>query len=283
MHYHRNRFCLTALLVLFSVGSIDAASFTSGDLAQFDRVPDSRKKEKLETKGPPEDALTYYVTIRGGGYVTVADDFGHSNTPLLSSASRSEIANFAVPNVSIDVLGKDTVQLVMPLGQNYTLYFRGSGEPLNITLIEGVSNMTPNRAVRYVDLMLPRDAQAMFRFTSKGVEPLRYDQDGDGVYESIVVATVVASGSEARDITPPVVKFSEQLKGAKRKVTIKATDGGSGVKVIYYSFDRKTYQLYLGPLLFDSAGPHIVYAFADDRVGNRSSIATTLESELQRE
>ncbi|MGH9873152.1 MAG: OmpL47-type beta-barrel domain-containing protein [Pyrinomonadaceae bacterium] len=114
----------------------------------------------------------------------------------------------------------------------------------------------------------------MLRFTSKGVEPLRYDRDGDGIYESIASATVVASGSEARDITPPVVKFSEQLKGAKRKVTIKATDSGSGVKIIYYSLDNKRYQPYLGPLVLDSGNPPMIYAFADDRVGNRSSVAS---------
>ena len=265
---------MTAFLVMFSVGLIDAAPFTSAGRAHFGQ--DSRKKEKLETKASPEVELTYYVTITGGGYVTVADDVGHTNKPLLTSARGNEIGNSIapqVPNVSVDVLGKDTVQLVMPFGQNYTLSFFSSGKPLSITVIEGESDVTPHRAVRYLDLVLPTNAQAMFRFTSRGVEPLRYDQDGDGIYESIVTATVVASGPEALDVTPPVVKFSQKLTGAKRKVTITATDSGSGVKVIYYSLDEKSYQPYVRALLFDSSSPPMVYAFADDRVGNRSSVA----------
>jgi hypothetical protein len=114
----------------------------------------------------------------------------------------------------------------------------------------------------------------MFKFTSKGVEPLRYDRDGDGIYESIAAATVDVSGLEARDITPPVVKFSERRVGAKRKITITATDQGSGVKVIYYSLDNKKYQPYVGALLLESGSTPLVYAFADDRVGNRSPISS---------
>ena len=272
MHYHRIRFCLTALLVMFSLGLIDAAPLRPS----FGQGSDSRKKEKLEAKTLPEEELTYYITITGGGYVTVADDFGHTNTPLVTSARGNEIGRFiaaSVPNVSVDMLGKETVQVVMPAGQNYTLSFRSSGYPISITLIKGESDAIPHRAVRYVDLMLPKGADAMFRFTSKGVEPLRYDVDADGIYESIAAATIDASGSEARDITPPVVKFSEQLKGGKRKVTIKATDSGSGVKIIYYSLDNKRYQPYVRALMFDAGSLPTVYAFADDRVGNRSSVS----------
>jgi hypothetical protein len=274
MFYLRNKASLTALFVIFSFGLISAAPFISAGRGHFGQEPGSRKKEKLETKASPEDELTYFVTITGGGYVAVADDLGHTNTPLVSSARGNEIGFIAprVPDVSVDVLGKKTVQLVMPFGRNYTLSFRSSGDPMTITLIEGESDVIPHRALRYLDLVLPKDAQAMFRFTSKGVEPLRYDRDGDGTYESIVSATVVATGAEARDVTPPVVKFSERLAGAKRQVTIKATDRGSGVKIIYYSLDSERYQPYVKALLLDSGSSAMVYAFADDRVGNRSSV-----------
>jgi hypothetical protein len=171
-------------------------------------------------------------------------------------------------------MGKETTQIVMPARQNYTLSFRSSGEPIHITLVEGESDVMPQRAVRYVDLVLPVNAAAMLRFTSKGVEPLRYDRDGDGIYESISLATFDVSGSEARDITAPVVKLSARLEGGKTKVTIKATDNGSGVKAIYYSLDNKKYQTYVRPLVFDSDTKPLVSAFADDRVGNRSAISS---------
>jgi len=276
MGYVSNRFCFTALLLIFSVSSIVAASFTNAESGHL-QEPDPGKKEKPETKAPAENQLNYYVTITGGGYVTVADDFGRTNTPLLTSTRGNEIGSVVasrVPNVSVEVLGEDTVQLVMPAGQNYTLSFRCGGQPVGIAMIEGENNLTPLRAVRYIDLVLPAGARAMLRFASKGVEPLRYDQDGDGIYESIAVATLVATGAEARDVTPPVVKFEARVTGAKTKVTIKAADSGSGVKTIYYSLDNKTYRPYVGALLFEASSPPMVYAFADDRVGNRSSISS---------
>ena len=277
MLFTRNQFCLTAVVVVFSVCLLDAAPITRVGRNQAEQVSSAKKKEKAETKPLPLDESSYYVTITGGGHITVADDFGNSNTPLVSSARGNEIGNFIapkVPNVSVDVLGKERVQIVMPSRQNYTLSFRSSSDPISITLIEGESDATPQRAVRYVDLVLPANAPAMFRFTSKGVEPLRYDRDGDGIYESIALATVDVSGSEARDVTPPVVKLSARLEGEKKKVTIKANDSGTGVKIIYYSLDNKRYQPYLRPLVLDAGNNPSVSAFADDRVGNRSAISS---------
>jgi len=277
MLFTRNQFCLTAVLVVFSACLLDAAPITRVGRNQAEQVSSAKRREKAETKPLPENESSYYVTISGAGSVTVADDFGNSNTPRVGGARGNEIGSSIapkVPNVSMDVVGKETVQIAMPSRHNYTLSFRSGVDPINITLIAGESDATPQRAVRYVDLMLPANAPAMFRFTSKGVEPLRYDRDADGIYESIALATVDVSGSEARDVTPPVLKFSARLEGDKKKITIKANDSGSGVKGIYYSLDNKRYQPYVRPLVLDVANKPQVSAFADDKVGNRSSISS---------
>jgi len=274
MPYLRSRFWVNAALMFVSVGSIDApvTSAYRGPIAQ---VRTAKEKAKPETKPSEEDESAYYVTIIGGGYLTVADDLGNSNTPLVTDAQGNEIGDFIaprVPNVTVDVLGKMTMQVVMPGGQNYTLSFRSNGRPISIEVIKRKDTTTPERAVRYVDLVLPADARARFNFTPKGVESLRYDRDGDGTYESSVAPTIDVNGRAARDVTAPVVKFSKRSVGAKTKITIRATDTGSGVKTIYYSLDEKIYQPYVKALLLDSSITPKVYAFADDQVGNRSSV-----------
>jgi hypothetical protein len=56
-------------------------------------------------------------------------------------------------------------------------------------------------------------------------------------------------------------------------VTITATDA-SGVKQIFYSLDRTTFQPYTGPLVVDATQTQFIYTFADDQVANRSGLLT---------
>lgn len=222
-------------------------------------------------------SLSYYVTIIGGGYVTIKDEFGHSNTPILTNAKDNQIGDFIapkVPNVSVDVVGENAVQLVMPVDETYTISFRSAHNLVDIELIKGEDNRTPERAVRYTDLSLPTDVSVILKVSGNTIDQLRYDKDGDGTYDATVPPTVDVSGPAARDMTPPAVTIAERVVHGRSRVTITARDSGSGVKTIYYSLDSKSYLHYLRPLTVDLKTTPIIYAFADDRLANRSSIVT---------
>src|SRR5207302_957889 len=99
-------------------------------------------------------------------------------------------------------------------------------------------------AVRYRDTVLPPGVTAMLRLTPSGIETLRYDADGDGIFETLVQPTVSLTGSPAGDITPPAITISGEAQQTRVRITINAQDGESGVRDVYYSLDRTNYQLY---------------------------------------
>jgi len=278
MVHSRNKICLKVSLI-FIIGLIFSVSVFTSSRVNPRETGSSRQKRRTDAKPlqKPATSLSYYVTITGGGYITVTDEMGHSNRPVVTNAKDNQIGDFMaakVANVSIDVLGEQTMQVVMPVNQTYTITFHSDGHPISIELIEGEDNQTPERAVRYTDLVLPAGVSVMLKIVRQRIETLRYDKDGDGTYEMSVQPTVDVSGAAARDITGPAVNFAERLVHAKCTVTITARDSGSGVKAIYYSLDGKKYQAYLRPLILDVASTTVVYAFADDRVANRSSISS---------
>jgi hypothetical protein len=269
-----NRIHFKRLMIVIAGASILFA-FAVTEWRTVARAANDRTKNVIQTRtGIP---LSYYLTISGGGYITVKDEFGHSNTPALTNAVDNQIGDFIapkVPNVSVDVLGEETMQVVMPVDQTYTISFRSGDKPMEIELIKGEDNRTPERAVRYKDLLLPPGVSAMLKISGDAVEKLRYDKDGDGIYETAVEPTIDVSGPAARDITPPVLSFAERLMHGRLRITIGATDRGSGVEAIYYSLDNKKYERYTQPLVLDMRSDAVVYAFADDRLANRSSVVS---------
>jgi len=109
------------------------------------------------------------------------------------------------------------------------------------------------------------------QLTSQGVGELRYDADGDGTYETIVAPTSAVSGLAANDLTPPTLTIQATPETGGRRVTIDAQDA-SGVGAVYYSLDGATFQPYTGPISGVPLQLTTLYAFADDRVGNRSPL-----------
>lgn len=208
---------------------------------------------------------TYYLTVYGTDFVSITDDAGHSNTRI------DDTFALPVPNVTYDLLSDRAVLLSMPTEKTYTVTFRTGLYPIAVEMLKGIDNITPTQMIRYVDLSLPANVTAMLRITPQGVEDLRYDKDGDGVFETIITPTVSVTGTAAQDLKPPTVAFSEKLQGATRLLTITATDSASGVKAVRYSLDGRQFQLYTSPISIDPEKTPAVYAFADDAVANRSS------------
>ncbi|MEU8504051.1 family 16 glycoside hydrolase [Streptomyces brevispora] len=111
-----------------------------------------------------------------------------------------------------------------------------------------------------------------------GAQKVRYratDKAGNAAAEKAVDFTVVEPPTQ--DTTPP--ETSAKVAGDKNsdgayltsaKVTVTATDAGSGVDKIEYSLDGGPYLAYSGTVIVDRVGYHTVAHRATDKAGNTS-------------
>ncbi|MER7347259.1 family 16 glycoside hydrolase [Streptomyces aurantiacus] len=121
-----------------------------------------------------------------------------------------------------------------------------------------------------------------------GSHKVRYrasDKAGNVAPEKSVEFTVVTPPAE--DKTPPEtsakVEGDKNSDGAyigKAKVTVTATDSGSGVDKVEYSLDGGPYVAYAAPVVVDRVGRHTVAYRASDKAGNTApakSVAFTVD------
>ncbi len=200
----------------------------------------------------------------------VTDAFGKDTSIIEGTPFRNELAE-----VDIFAAGERSVQLLlpveMPTDQFYKVTFRTINEPSGIEIQRNKgSSSTATQVIRYRDLNLPAGTALLLKFTPRGVEDLRYDGDGDGTFESTITPTASAVGAAARDTAAPVVTFSEKVQGTKRSISITAEDNETGVMIVRYSLDGRKFQSYTAPFELDACQTRTVYAFADDKVANRS-------------
>ena len=226
----------------------------------------------------PPMAESYYVTIVGVDRLDITDDLGNINTPIGDQGFE-----LAVPDVSYsgglysDVVNVGYHGLDMPAEEGeYTIKFRTGSDSIDIKILKGERDDSPNLAIRYIDLVLPANVECLLTFNPQGVPDLRYDSNGDGTFDTVVPAHVRVSGTAAQDITAPSVIISQDNgQFGTGLVTINAADTQSGVRIIYYRFLGDTsFQIYTEPF----SPPNLprnsqfkIEAFADDNVGNRSS------------
>jgi len=218
--------------------------------------------------GEPPKAEAYYLRITGIDYLRVSDELGNSNTQI------DDTFTVPVPNVTYNLMSEKAVFVSTPSDKRYTINFQTGTEPLNLEVLRGTDNTEPSQAFRYRDIELPSNINAVMSFGPGGVENLRYDSNGDGVFESTLSPTVILIGGAAADVTPPAVDISGESQQTRVQVFISGQDPESGVKSIYYSTDQVHYQLYSEPLSVDPSQIRKISSFADDYAGNRSSIST---------
>ncbi|MEU9015224.1 family 16 glycoside hydrolase [Streptomyces sp. NPDC048479] len=111
-----------------------------------------------------------------------------------------------------------------------------------------------------------------------GTHKVRYkatDKAGNAAVEKSVDFTVVTPPAE--DKTPPETsagvtgqKNSDGAYITSAKVTLTATDAGSGVDKVEYSLDGGPYLAYTTPVIIDRVGFHTVLHRATDKAGNTS-------------
>jgi pimeloyl-ACP methyl ester carboxylesterase len=234
----------------------------------------------VEDAPPPETSPTpprtptaantsYYVNATGVDYVKVTDSAGNTNTKV------DDTFALPVPGVGYNQLGDKSALISVPADQTYTLSFQNGNEPVALEVVKGTSNDVPVEAVRYMDVQMPAGVQAKIQTTAAGVTELRYDGDGDGVYETVVQPTVALTGEAALDVRPPDLSVTATLQtDGSAIITLSAQDDGSGVKSISYSLDGSEFQPYTAPLNVSASQVPKVYAFADDNAANRSNLLT---------
>lgn len=217
----------------------------------------------------PEDFMgqpKYLLKVNGSFSVRITDSFGNTTNPLSTSADEG------ITTVQTDVTGDTYVSASFPLDQIYDVVMTSPATPFSISLTKS-DGQTVTQAIRYVDITLPPNVRALLEITPQGVSSLKYDSNGDGTFDTAVSPTVTVTGPTAQDLEAPVIAFNEMV-GSSSSITITATDTETGVKSVFYSLDGKTYQSYSAALTLNPAQTPIVYAFADDNVGNRSGVST---------
>jgi hypothetical protein len=198
----------------------------------------------------------------------ITDEFGFRSDKL---------EHFGKLDADIMTIGQNVEHIVLGTDLDYTITFEVvDGFALDFTVGDGT---TPTQAVRYWDVEIPAGTQALLESPKDGIGLtwLRYDGDGDGVYETVVSPTAEVTGDAAHDTEPPRISVSTTLRPSALLVTITAEDP-SGVQAIHYSLDDEEYQPYTAPFEVNPAEYPTVYVFADDTVANRSSV---IEFELR--
>jgi hypothetical protein len=209
---------------------------------------------------PP--AESYYLRFSGVLALSISDDAG--NRIDADGAARGAPA----PGATIIPLGDGAYAVSLPADESYTIQLRAGADPLTIVADRGAS-AGARQALRYLDTALPPGAALQLRVTPQEILPLRYDAEGDAVYET----QIAPDSAAAADVDPP--RLSVDVAGPRdaATVTVTAQDAGVGVAAIYYSLDGKLFSEYTGTLQIDTRADRVIYLFADDAAANRSPLA----------
>lgn len=221
--------------------------------------------------GYPNEPENYYLDITGVGRVDITDSQGNTNTNLGN-------ADLAVPGVYYQYgseAGENLVvphQLALPIDNTFDIKFRTSSDIIEVKIVKGKSEKKGSQAIKYLDMNLPVGVTAWLRFTPEGVMDLRYDADGDGIFESTLAPTYNITGDAAKDVTAPQIRLDADISGNAATVSITAFDEETGVKEIYYQIkDGSVPQLYTAPFTVDISQSKFITAYAEDNAGNRRS------------
>jgi pimeloyl-ACP methyl ester carboxylesterase len=209
---------------------------------------------------------SYYLNFTGLDFVSISDELGNQNTAI------DDTFALPVPGLTYDVTGEHSIAITLSPDKNYTIRFQNGPDPIAFEVVKGVDKETVTEAVRYQDLTLPPEVNAMLQTSPQGITDLRYDSDGDGTFDTVVEPTARLAGSPAQDMNPPTLNIDMTKNGENQIITITAEDTNAGLKGIYYSLDGTTFQAYTNPFTVTPSQASYVYAFADDNAGNRSSM-----------
>jgi pimeloyl-ACP methyl ester carboxylesterase len=212
----------------------------------------------------------YYIKLLGISEVNIRDEAGNKFLK-----ENEFVINTLTGLEEYKAIGEDAVFLSIFPTQNHYVEFQVGNNPIMLEAVKGVGNKRPDLAVRFNDLYLPAGVKAQLKLTPESEASLRYDSDGDGVFETTLNPSVVLIGTQANDTESPVVTINSTRQGNSVTVEITAQDVTSGVNGISYSIDGVNFSNYSAPFVLSySANPITIYAFADDNAANRSGLVT---------
>jgi pimeloyl-ACP methyl ester carboxylesterase len=224
-----------------------------------DLTPTPGLQLNQKTTKTMEGVDSYYLSIYGMNPETLK-----KSLPIIGSFTNSD------SYFDVWMIGENDAQIIIDPTETYEVNFNSIGQPMRIEILKGKTNTEATEAVRYLDVNLPAGTKVLLNFSANGVENLKYDIDGDGVFESEILPTTAVSGTNALDNKAPTVAFNYQI--LTQTVSISAADTESGTRRIYFSINGTNFLEYSQPITVNPAINPRIYAFAEDNAGNRSQI-----------
>lgn len=227
--------------------------------------------EEQKALGFPDEPENYYLDIAGVERLDITDSQGNTNTNLGN-------ADLGVPGVYYEYGSEPGENLsvphevTLPIDNTFDIKFRTSSDIMEVKIVKGKTEKVGSRVIKYLDMNLPVGVMAWLRFTPQGVMDLRYDADGDGVFESTLAPRYDLSGDAAKDVTAPLISINADISGNTATVSITASDSETGVKEIYYQVKGSDIpRHYTAPFVVNTSQSKFITAYAEDNAGNRRS------------
>lgn len=239
------------------------------------------------------------LKIYGVDRLQITDEFGNTNSALGIGVEKS------VPEIDYESGSNSTDSLAFPHEVNFAtgkivdIKFIATSEKIRIELFKGTSRQDSSEAIKYMDLQLPLGVIAWLKFnqtvivdpptsTSRNflspetdipwVENLRYDADGDGIFETEVQPTFSLTGASANDRTPPNIDISFSVNNNVATVTVIAADNETGINQIrYIANDETSDHIYTAPFTVNLTQSKLLYVSAEDNAGNRNLLAKWID------
>ncbi|MGD9630211.1 MAG: hypothetical protein AB7V18_13285 [Pyrinomonadaceae bacterium] len=233
--------------------------------------------EEQKALGWPTDTREdYFVKVSGVQRLDITDSQGRTNINLGE-------ADLAVPGVIYEYgsdPGENLIvphQLVLRTDGVFDVKFETTSDIMEIEIARGRTETLRTMFVSYLDMHLPVGVIAWLRFSPEGVQDLKYDADGDGVFESSLVPTYSLTGTAALDVTAPELDIAADVTGTNALITMTASDSETGVRDIQYQVKGEAPQTYTAPFSVDLSQSKMITAFAEDNAGNRRSALKVLD------
>jgi triacylglycerol esterase/lipase EstA (alpha/beta hydrolase family) len=244
---------------------------------QFLRIKDESRPANSAAEDFTPDDLMNYLDITGVNRLYIADAQGNTNTPL-------GIADIGIQEISYEYGSRVGEPLVFPhevtfsSGKIVDIKFQTSTDKIAIVNVKGFGRENAVEVVKYLDLQLPLGVSTWLKFTANGLESLRYDADGDGVFETEVQPTFHSTGASAKDRTPPNMDITFAANNNVATVTVNPTDTETGVNQIRYIVnDEISDHVYASPFTVNLTQSKLLYVSAEDNAGNRNLLAKWLD------
>ena len=162
--------------------NIQQASARPSPSMEVPGTPEIRVNDRKVSSSIKGSAESHYITFSGIRNVLITDGKGNNNGPVSTAYKKN------VPGVSEMLIGPESIQIITPTNNSYTMRFTGNGQPTAIEDIRGVTNQLSDATliVRYENFVIANGRVAELKIFNDQVDSLKYDADGDGTPETVI-------------------------------------------------------------------------------------------------